>query len=146
VYDLPSRDEWYDDYEDGRYDLIVCDEFKGNKPIGEMNLFSDGYVTPLKRRGKSPYLKKDILPMIICSNLSPNEVYKKSEDVIKDAFSSRFEVIQIEDPFTVRIELKEPKEPTLEVPQVSKLDEPQEPPLKKQKIHYSVLLNDSDSE
>jgi len=36
VYYVPYED-WYDDYQDGQYDLAIIDEFKGQKPITWLN-------------------------------------------------------------------------------------------------------------
>jgi len=93
VYDVP-HEAWNDTYQDGIYDLIVMDEFNGQKTITQMNLLTDGYVTPLQRRGTNPYLKKDKLPVIICANKYPHEVYHNVKDrTLVEAFASRYQVL-----------------------------------------------------
>lgn len=102
VYEIPYE-EWNDNYLDGAFDLMIADEFKAQKAIYEMNLLSDGNVTPLKRRGKPPYLKGDKLPLIICSNFSPSEAYKKADEMSRRAFCSRYTEVYLDDLFTVKI-------------------------------------------
>lgn len=95
VYDVP-HESWNDTYQDGIYDLIVMDEFNGQKTITEMNLLTDGYQTPLKRRGTSPYLKTDCLPVILCSNKYPLEVYHNvflKDKALVEAFNARYELL-----------------------------------------------------
>lgn len=110
VYDLP-HESWNDGYQDGCYDLIIMDEFNGQKTITEMNLITDGYVTPLKRRGMCPYLKKDALPVIIISNKAPEEVYHKADRVLVEAFASRYEVVHIFNKIDIRFEEERPEVP-----------------------------------
>lgn len=131
MYEAPYED-WNDNYEDGMFDLIIFDEFKGQKAIYDMNLLTDGYVTPLKRRGKNPYLKKDKLPVIVCSNFSAGEAYKKADEMSRRAFVSRYTEVYMDDSFSIIIT-------NLPVPEVV-----EEPAQKKQKIDSIIL--DSDSE
>jgi len=93
VYDVPAE-TWNDAYADGIYDLIVFDEFQGQKPIGQLNSLTDGFPTPLVRRGTHPYLKQDKLPVVICSNKLPHDVYNKTTDrAYVDAFASRYLIL-----------------------------------------------------
>ena len=73
-------DEWFDSYDDDRYDIIVIDEYKGQMRIQLMNRFSSGEVTPLKQRGVAPYLKQKNLPLIVCSNYSIAKCYHKASE------------------------------------------------------------------
>jgi len=75
VYFMPYED-FYCDYMDGCYDVIVLDEFKGQKRIQDLNQWTDGSHFPVKRKGLTPYVKKDNLPFIILSNYALNECYK----------------------------------------------------------------------
>ena len=63
---MPYED-FYCDYMDGCYDVIVLDEFKGQKRIQDLNQWTDGSHFPVKRKGLTPYVKKDNLPFIILS-------------------------------------------------------------------------------
>jgi len=95
-------------YADGIYDLIVFDEFQGQKPIGQLNALTDGFTTPLVRRGTHPYLKNDKLPVIICSNKLPHDVYNKTTDrAYVDAFASRYLILDFyEAGFTGKIDIE----------------------------------------
>lgn len=75
VYFLPYED-WYCDFENDCYDLIVLDEFKGQKKIQSLNQWTDGSHFPVKRKGIAPVIKTDNLPMIILSNYALGECYK----------------------------------------------------------------------
>lgn len=93
VYDCPAE-QWNDSYADGIYDLIVFDEFQGHKAIHQMNTITDGYPTPLIRRGTHPYLKQDKLPVIICANKLPQDTYHQTRDrAYVEAFASRYLIL-----------------------------------------------------
>ncbi len=97
VYTL-STDKWDDDYDDDRFDLIVADEFTGWKTVGYLNNISDGSICRLSRRGTSPATKKVNLPVIICSNLSIDQVYAKALPVQRQALHARFTQVYVETP------------------------------------------------
>jgi len=113
VYDVPAE-TWNDAYQDGIYDLIVFDEFQGQKSIGQLNALTDGYTTPLIRRGTHPYLKNDKLPVIICSNKLPHDVYHNAKDrAYVDAFASRYLIIdfygaEVESKIDIHFEVDKP--------------------------------------
>jgi len=94
VYDMPRDEDWYDEYEDGCYDLIVMDEYKSHKKIQFLNSWLDGSVVPFKIKGKQG-VKHDNLPFIICSNFTPEQCYK--EGVGRDALVDRFTVVDCRD-------------------------------------------------
>lgn len=73
-----SKDElWFDDYSDGQYELIVLDEYRCEKKITHLNPILSNDTVPLSRRGRAPVVKRDILPVIIFSNFTPEEAYHK---------------------------------------------------------------------
>lgn len=80
VYDVCMEEEWMDNYEDEEYDLILFEEFRGQKAITWMNKFIDGQIVPLRRRGKSAYIKTKNTPVIILSNYSVEKAYKNSSE------------------------------------------------------------------
>lgn len=69
------HEDWYDDYEDGCYDIAIMDEFKASKTLTWMNQFLQGHPMHLKKKGVPGYLKRDNLPVIILSNYSPENCY-----------------------------------------------------------------------
>ncbi len=96
IYDAPLED--YDnEYEDRMYDLIWFDEFDGQRPIYTMNRMLQGNTMPIRTKGGQTY-KCENLPVIICSNLSPRDVYCKSASVKLDALESRLLVVFTDQP------------------------------------------------
>ncbi len=76
VYVVPLDTHNLDDYEDSEYDLIVFDEYKGQKSITWMNGFVQGSPFPVYRRYNSTIKTKN-LPIIVLSNYSIEEAYSK---------------------------------------------------------------------
>jgi len=98
VYEMPRDEDFYDDYEDGCFDLVVIDEFKSHKKIQFLNAWADGQPLPLRKKG-SQTVKTDNLPFIICSNYSIEECYK--EGVGRDALCSRFTQVYVDSLFSI---------------------------------------------
>ncbi len=96
IYWIPH--ESFDDrYLDGRYDLAVCDEFKGTRMITWMNEFVQGGTMTLRKKG-SQGMKHDNLPVIILSNYSIQESYsEKVSDYAKTSLKARFKEVSIPD-------------------------------------------------
>ena len=78
IYYWPKDEKWWDGYSDGCFDVIVLDEYRAQKMITELNPVLSGDPTPLSRRNAPPYIKRNILPVIIMSNFSPEEAYHKA--------------------------------------------------------------------
>ncbi len=76
MYMVPLDCRTLDDYEDSEYDLIVLDEFKGQKSITWMNGFVQGGHFPVSRRYAST-LKTVNHPVIVLSNYSIAEAYER---------------------------------------------------------------------
>lgn len=97
IYHWPKDEKWWDNYEDGCYDLIVLDEYKAHKKITELNPILSGDTTPLSRRGAPPILKKENLPVMILSNFLPQECYHKATPLQLAPLLSRLTVIDFGD-------------------------------------------------
>lgn len=69
-----EKSAYTDGYYDGKYDLIVMDEFKAQKTISFWNSWLQGGVMPLNVRYRSR-TKHDNLPVIILSNYLIEEAY-----------------------------------------------------------------------
>jgi len=95
IYDVTMEEDWMDDYNDDDFDLIVMEEFRGQKMVTWMNKFIDGQVVPLRRKGQSAYLKKKNLPVIILSNYSLSGAYKNSSEEKLAPLSRRLEQIDL---------------------------------------------------
>lgn len=97
VYHVPVFEDFYDGYLDGRFDLIVFDEFKGQKSIQWMNYFLQGNPMQLKKKG-SQYLKRQNLPVIILSNFDIEVCYRKvfqNSAVALEALQSRLRQVRL---------------------------------------------------
>lgn len=95
VYRWPADEKWWDAYSDGAYDLIVLDEFLGQKKIQELNPILSGDRVSLSRRNAPPYIKRDNLPVIILSNKSPRDIYHKVTPEYFETLNSRLEYVQV---------------------------------------------------
>jgi hypothetical protein len=77
TYYWPRDEKWWDGYSDNEYDWIVLDEFFTQKTITELNPILSGDPVPLSRRGLSPIVKRQNLPVIILSNYTPEECFTR---------------------------------------------------------------------
>ncbi len=102
-YEIPIDANWYDDYSD-KYQFAYLDEFKAGKTIQFLNRFAEGVHMKLPQRHKRCAIKKKNMPLIICSNLPPEEVYHRSDPLIVDALKQRFIIIHI--PYGERIRIE----------------------------------------
>lgn len=98
VYDMPRDEDFYDDFEDGCFDLVVLDEFKAHKKIQFLNAWADGQPLPLRKKG-SQSVKTDNLPLIIVSNYTIEECYKSG--VGRDALVDRFTQVFVDSLFSI---------------------------------------------
>jgi hypothetical protein len=99
-YELPNDNGWFDDYSDD-YQFMYADEYRGHLTVRTLNSLAEGRLMHLRRRGTSPIEKTKNLPMVICSNLSPYEVYSKCTPVSLDAIMARFIVVYLPGPFNI---------------------------------------------
>ncbi len=94
----PSYDLlWWDGF-DETIELIVFDEFKGQIRATSMNKILDGQVMIIPRRG-GDFQKIKNIPVIICSNFPPEEVYHRNDSI--EAFIGRLKVINIDRYFNI---------------------------------------------
>jgi len=96
TYHIPPKD-FYCEWDDKAYDLAVLDEYTGCKTIGWLNQWLEGANLPLDQKNKPCYIKQFNIATIICSNLSPEQVYLKCPPVQHQALSNRLEVIYCTD-------------------------------------------------
>jgi len=95
VYHVPMGEEFYDLYSDD-YDLVVMDEFKGQKTIQWMNMFLQGSPMNIRKKG-AQVMKKKNLPVIILSNYSLGECYPKARDDGRlNTLECRLEIVEID--------------------------------------------------
>lgn len=116
VFWVCTDEDFWDGYDDS-YDLIVIDEFAGQKKIQVMNQFVAGTPYMLKCKRQRPYRKRKNPPVIILSNMSIESVYHRTErnSASLDALMSRFESIYFDSEFFVNNFGRDP-EPAIEFP------------------------------
>jgi len=107
IYYMPKTEDWNDLYNDGEYDLVVLDEYKGHKSIQFLNPWLSNDPQPVSRRGKAPIMKRDALPFIILSNYRPEEAYRNASPISLEALLSRLEVIEFSEGDLIRLEKSE---------------------------------------
>lgn len=95
VYHMPTTEEFYDQYSDD-FDLVVVDEFKGQKTIQWMNQFLQGSAMPIRKKG-SQAMKYKNLPVVILSNYGLSECYPKAaNDGRLSTLECRLEVVEVD--------------------------------------------------
>ncbi len=97
IYLVPLDCRYLDDYDDAEYDLIMFDEFKGQKTIRWLNGFVEGSPFPVLRRYNSTIKNKN-LPVIVLSNYSIEESYSKVNmfhPMRLDTVRTRFQVEEV---------------------------------------------------
>lgn len=97
IYTVPLDEDWYCDWDDRSYDLILFDEYKTQKTLQWLNNFSDGLGVKLKRKGKNGIAHKVKTPVLIISNYSWEDSYHKvhaSNPQILATTQRRFEVVK----------------------------------------------------
>jgi hypothetical protein len=104
IYWWPRDEKWWDGYSDGAFDLIVLDEYRAQKMITELNPILSGDPTPLSRRNAPPLVKRDILPVIIFANTTPEESYHKCDAQHLAPLLDRLTVVEVPPDGLVRIE------------------------------------------
>ncbi len=96
VYDLPTDESFYDQWDDDAYDLVVIDEFKGQKKITWLNQFVQGSNMSIARKG-SQTVKHVNVPIIVLSNFRPCDCYYNCGiDHILTIYA-RFDVIHVKE-------------------------------------------------
>ncbi len=95
MYSIPREEDFYDFYDDDRYDLAILDEFKASKTIQWMNEWLQG--APMVLRAKGFQIEKaDNLPTIILSNFSLEEIYTHVNDAKLDTLRGRLTEVHVE--------------------------------------------------
>lgn len=79
IYYMSLLEDFYDFYDDDSYDLVVIDEFKGQKTIQFLNQFLDGQTCTIRIKG-GQRIKRRNIPVIILSNWPLNHVYSGAID------------------------------------------------------------------
>ena len=102
TYFATSCEKFFDGLDDS-YDLLVLDEFHSQHTITFLNQLLDGQRMVIPQKG-SQFHKQRNIPIIMCSNYSPQECFAKVYEEHRDhydAFVRRLKVVHI----TARIDL-----------------------------------------
>lgn len=89
-----GRNQWWPDYSDDRYDVIVFNEFSGMIPLTTLNLLAEGSQVHIEAKNSSSWKRKN-LPMIICSNRPFGEIYINKDLQTIEALENRFLVLNL---------------------------------------------------
>lgn len=87
VWVIPYDKDWYDGYSDD-IDLVIFDEYQGQKQIGWLNAFVEGAPFPMPRRNKKPFMKRKNVPCIILSNRTMSECYQMVQQEHRETYDS----------------------------------------------------------
>lgn len=93
---FPSLGEKYFDGLTHDHDLIIFDEFVGGTQLSIMNQILDGQACILPCRYQH-FFKTRNVPVIVLSNISPEECYKNAHHLRVQAFASRFTIVHVTD-------------------------------------------------
>lgn len=91
----PSLDGIFmDGYDDDWVDLIIFDEFQGQRKVTWVNSFVEGSNMQLEIKGAQVTKEKNV-PVIVLSNFTPRDCWKNVPQVQIDAIYNRFEVVEL---------------------------------------------------
>lgn len=91
---MQKEEDFMDMWEDGSYDLVVLDEFRGQKKLTFMNEFLEGVPLCLRVKG-SQRMKRQNIPVIICSNGNPKDCYRNMEEMWLEPLLERVKVVEV---------------------------------------------------
>jgi hypothetical protein len=101
IYWMSDSSGWFDDFEEGCYDMIVIDEFKGMK-IRFLNALLQGTPMTVPRRGNDLRYKGN-LPVVILSNPDLEVIYPKVSHILRSALISRLMIVNVTSLLKLRI-------------------------------------------
>jgi len=116
VFEMPSDDKRFNDWDDDAYDIAVMDEFKGQLPLTFLNKWLDGQHMKLSALYSSGVRKSKNIPMIFCSNFSPEEAYYNQKPEALAPFKIRLEIVDIPEGHMLDINLILPETPERDEP------------------------------
>lgn len=97
AYNVCDEDKWWSGF-DQSHEIAFFEEFNGSKTLSQMKTFLDGSEIPLAQKGEDPITKDKNIPVIILSNMPPEEVYSKANNehpLSFQALLSRLKVIHV---------------------------------------------------
>lgn len=97
AYNVCDEDKWWSGF-DQSHEIAFFEEFNGSKTLSQMKTFLDGSEVPLAQKGEDPIMKDKNIPVIILSNMAPEEVYSKAANEHPESFKAlinRLKVIHL---------------------------------------------------
>ena len=93
IYTVCLEEDFMDGFNYEKYDLVVIDEFRGQKTITWLNQFVQGGTMPMKIKGSRgiKVAEKGNLPVLVLSNYSIKQCYHKADDMAVATVQARFE-------------------------------------------------------
>lgn len=98
TYWTPNSELFYDGFTDA-HELIIMDEFREGKPSEWINLWLEGSVMMVRRKGTAPVEKRRNPPIVICSNFLPQQLY--GEPTALACLEVRVQVISFVNPIDI---------------------------------------------
>lgn len=77
AYDMPMFEDYYDEFQDNHYDLVIADDVRAQKKISFWLRWLQGYTMSVKVKG-GQVRKNGNLPTILTSNFDFETNYSKS--------------------------------------------------------------------
>lgn len=77
IFYMPYNTDFYCDWDDTKYDIVVFDEYKSQKTIQFVNQFSDGFGIALNRKQMRATVHRVKTPCLILTNYTFEEMYPK---------------------------------------------------------------------
>ena len=105
MHEIDMGSTFYDGLND-ETQLIVYDEFKGQKTITDMNRICDGSITRLNTKGGS-FLKTNPTPVLVLSNYTIKDCYSHTDEAHLETLQRRFTEIEITVFLEININVKQ---------------------------------------
>jgi len=116
AYHVASEDKWWSGM-DSTKQIILFDEYTGYKTISDMKRLLDGSIFPMPQKyATQPFIKRKNIPIIICSNSTPEQIYHHVKEEKPQEFEPLMERLTV-----IELTVKGTQVPWLKAPPV--LDE-----------------------
>jgi len=94
TYQVANEEKWWSGM-DYTTEIIMFDEFTGYKCLSDMKRLLEGSDFPMPQKGEQPFVKTKNIPVIICSNSTPEQVYHNVFEKSPQEFLPLLERIQV---------------------------------------------------
>jgi len=97
AYHVANEDRWWSGM-DSTKEICFFDEFTGYKCLSDMKRLLEGSNFPMPQKCTQPFVKKKNIPIIICSNSTPEQIYhkvKEEKPIEFDGLMERIKVLEL---------------------------------------------------